>query len=254
MSERRVGESVAAAGRARRWKHGRAPALLLAAGALAGSGAGAGVLEPHPDLDRIQAVAPNVDPQLLSDALQAVDCARSSAAAAEQIAKTSILAMIDYSLPSSQRRFWVVDLSVPALLFEEYVAHGAGSGDNLPFHFSNVKDTRASSLGLYRAAEVYKGRHGDSIRLDGLTPGWNDRARARSIVMHSASYVSEEYLSEHGQLGRSWGCPAFSTAAAKPIIDTLRDGGWVYVSAGTLEWRKYVRAAPPCGSSGVSSR
>jgi hypothetical protein len=31
-----------------------------------------------------------------------------------------------------------------------------------------------------------------------------------------------------GRLGRSWGCPAVRTEVAKPMIDTLKQGQFIY--------------------------
>lgn len=193
---------------------------------------------PPAGLDEIRGVAPDVDRSTLADALRAVACARASRPPEVLSSKDSILAVIDYSLPSTERRLWVIDLAKPALLFQELVAHGSGSGENLPTAFSNVSGSKASSLGLYRAAEVYDGHNGYSLRLDGLTPGYNDRARERDIVMHGAWYVSRKHLRMFGRLGRSWGCPALDKEVAKPVIDALSDGAWVYISAKKLEREK----------------
>ena len=199
-----------------------------------------------PGLAELLRVAPDADPTALADALHAVACARASRPTASPSSKDSILALIDYSLPSTERRLWVIDLAKPALLFHDLVAHGTGSGENLPTSFSNDEGTRASSLGLYAAAEVYQGRNGYSLRLDGLTPGFNDHARERAIVMHGAWYVSPRHLLAFGRLGRSWGCPALDEDVARPIIDTLRDGAWVYVSARRAERQKGELVSAVC--------
>ena len=207
-----------------------------------------------PDLDlstlsaKIRLIAPDADPSTLGDALRAVACARASRPPEPSSSKDSILAVIDYSLPSTERRLWVIDLAKPALLFHDLVAHGSGSGENQATSFSNDAGSKASSLGLYRAAEVYQGHNGYSLRLDGLTPGYNDRAREREIVMHGAWYVSPKHLREFGRLGRSWGCPALDKGVARPIIDTLRDGGWVYISAKDLEHEQDEVVTAVCGS------
>jgi hypothetical protein len=200
-----------------------------------------------PGLDEIRRVAPDVDRPTLADALRAVACARASRPPEPGSSKDSILAVIDYSLPSTERRLWVFDLAKPALLFQELVAHGSGTGENLALAFSNEPGSKASSLGLYRAAEVYQGHNGYSLRLDGLTPGYNDRARERDIVMHGAWYVSPKHARTFGRLGRSWGCPALDPEVAKPVIDALRDGAWVYISAKKLEREKGAVVGAVCG-------
>src|SRR5262245_21636645 len=228
--------------------------LPLAFGAAIGPLAGSPDTGPEPlpssesELAEIRRLAPDVDASTLSDALRAVGCARAARPSAVRSPKDSILAVIDYALPSTERRLWVFDLTKPALLFHELLAHGSGSGENLPTSFSNDAGSKASSLGLYLAAEVYQGHNGYSLRLDGLTPGYNDRARERDIVMHGAWYVSRKHLRTFGRLGRSWGCPALDEEVAKPVIDTLRDGAWVYISAKSFGHEKGELVAAVCGA------
>ena len=135
-----------------------------------------------------------------------------------------ILTVIDYSLPSTERRLWVLDLASGETLFHELVAHGSGSGDNFAVLFSNVEGSKQSSLGLFRTGETYEGRHGYSLRLAGLEPGVNDRAEERAIVMHGADYVTDEFAERNGRLGRSWGCPALDPDIHHRVIDTIKDG------------------------------
>jgi hypothetical protein len=116
----------------------------------------------------------------------------------------------------------VIDLSTKKVLFHELVAHGKGSGDNYARRFSNEHQTRASSLGLFLTKGTYEGKHGYSLKLRGLEPGVNDKAEARAIVMHAASYVSEAFAAKHGRLGRSWGCPALDERVAKRLIDAIK--------------------------------
>ena len=101
--------------------------------------------------------------------------------------------MIDYSRPSTQKRLWVFDLRTRALLYEELVAHGRGSGENVATSFSNDPESHQSSLGLFRTEDTYVGRNGYSLRLRGLDAGFNDHAYERAIVMHGAPYVSDDF-------------------------------------------------------------
>ena len=143
-------------------------------------------------------------------------------------AVTSTLTVIDFSRPSTSRRMWVYDLRSRALLFEEHVAHGRNSGHDLPTQFSNQPESNKSSLGLFRAAEGYVGKHGYSLRLDGLERGVNDLARARAIVIHGADYVNEKTAVAQGRLGRSLGCPAVRPEISRPLIDAIKEGGLVF--------------------------
>ncbi len=144
--------------------------------------------------------------------------------------------VIDYSLPSTATRLWVFDLATRRLLYAERVAHGKYSGDNYTRSFSNEPGSLQTSLGLFRTSETYNGSNGYSLRLDGLEPGFNDRARERAIVMHGAPYVSENSVQQLGRLGRSWGCPAVRASVARPLIDDLKDGQYVFAYYPDAEW------------------
>ncbi|MFC5440251.1 murein L,D-transpeptidase catalytic domain family protein [Rhodanobacter ginsenosidimutans] len=181
---------------------------------------------------RLAREAPAIDPQVLSLALAAVQCARASGVG--MTAKR--LAVIDYSMPSLQRRLWVFDLRNHELLYREWVAHGSGSGGNLPTHFSNEDGSHASSVGLFVTGATYTGRNGYSLRMDGLEPGFNDAAMDRAIVMHGADYVNVAADKAMGRLGRSWGCPALRSAVARPIIDVMKDGQFVFAYYPEQAW------------------
>ncbi len=178
-----------------------------------------------------------LSPEVFEMALDAVASARARGISG----RDDLLTIIDYSLPSTQPRLWVLDLKHGKVLFHELVAHGAGSGDNYATHFSNTKDSRQTSLGLFRTSDTYEGGNGYSLRLEGLDKGFNDLAEERHIVMHGAWYVSPEQIRSHGRLGRSWGCPAVSQQTAQPLIDTIKGGTFVF-SYSTAD-RTWLRAA-----------
>ena len=136
--------------------------------------------------------------------------------------------MIDYSKPSTEKRLWVFDLRSHALLHEELVAHGKGSGERFATAFSNNPESHQSSLGLFETTDTYSGKNGYSLRLKGLDAGFNDKALERAIVMHGAPYVSEKVAKSLGRLGRSWGCPAVREAVAHEIIDRIRGNGLLF--------------------------
>jgi L,D-transpeptidase-like protein len=139
-----------------------------------------------------------------------------------------VLTVIDYTLPSRERRLWVLDLAGGRVLARELVAHGRATGDDQARAFSNRPGSLQSSLGTFVTGSVYRGRHGLSLRLRGLDPGINDRAEARAIVVHGAPYVSAEAVARLGRLGRSQGCPALSPAAAPRVIQLIRGGTIVF--------------------------
>lgn len=142
-----------------------------------------------------------------------------------------IVSIIDFSKPSTDKRLFVLDLKNQKLVYHTYVAHGKNTGANVASSFSNRKGSNQSSLGLYRTAESYQGKHGYSLRLDGLEKGFNDNARSRAVVIHSAWYVSEDFIKKHGRLGRSFGCPALPVDVSKEIIDLIKGGSCLYIYA-----------------------
>ncbi len=145
--------------------------------------------------------------------------------------RKSLLTIIDYSKPSTEKRFYVVDLKKKQLIFNTYVAHGVNSGETVAKRFSNIINSRKTSLGTFLTDTTYYGSNGYSLRLDGLTSGVNDKARERYIVIHGADYANESFIKQHGYLGRSWGCPALPTKLSQEIIDTIKGGSVIYASA-----------------------
>ncbi|MDP3815630.1 murein L,D-transpeptidase catalytic domain family protein [Pseudomonas sp.] len=167
--------------------------------------------------------APGLNPQALRHALAAMQCAVNHGAEAAQR-----LAVIDYSLPSTERRLWIFDLQRQRLLLRDFVAHGRQSGENFAARFSNRLGSNQSSLGLFRTAESYRGKHGYSLRMDGLEPGLNDLARERAIVIHGADYVSPRLVGSQGRIGRSLGCPAVRPEVARLVVDQLKGGQFLF--------------------------
>lgn len=139
------------------------------------------------------------------------------------------VSIIDFTLPSTEKRFWVIDLATGNILHHTLVAHGKNSGELYAEKFSNKHDSNQSSLGFYRTGHTYVGKHGLSLKLDGMEPGINDRAAARAIVIHGASYVDESYAKKNGRLGRSWGCPAIPVDNHKEIITLLAGGTCLFI-------------------------
>lgn len=174
-----------------------------------------------------------LSPQVLAMALDAVACARERGVSA----RSDVLTVIDYSLPSTAPRLWVLDLAHGKILFHELVAHGSGSGDNYATRFSNLDGSQQTSLGLYLTRDTYEGGNGYSLKLQGLDPGVNDNALDRKIVMHGAWYVSPEQIRRVGRLGRSWGCPALPIEDAHRVIDAIKGGTFLFAySAADGNW------------------
>lgn len=173
-----------------------------------------------------------LSPNVFEMAMGAASCAVRSG----EVGQPDTLTVIDYSRPSTEKRLWVFDLRSRRLLYQELVAHGQGSGENMAVTFSNDTDSHRSSLGLFVTGDPYVGKNGYSLRLDGLEDGINDRARERGIVLHGAPYVSADFAQLHGRLGRSWGCPALREAVARNVIDRVKGGGLLFVYYPDPEW------------------
>ena len=148
----------------------------------------------------------------------------------------SLLTIIDFNLPSTKKRMYVLDLAKKEVLYVTHVAHGRNSGENFATSFSNRSGSYQSSLGFFRTAETYNGGNGYSLRLDGLEKGINDKARPRAVVIHGADYCSEDFIRSTGRLGRSFGCPALPQELNKPIINTIKDGSLLFIYADKPEY------------------
>jgi hypothetical protein len=143
--------------------------------------------------------------------------------------KKEILTLIDFSLSSNTKRLWVINVVTGEVLFHSLVAHGRNTGNEFASTFSNAAESFKSSLGFYSTGEIYNGKHGMSLRLDGLEKGVNDNARARGVVMHAADYVSSSFIKNNQRLGRSLGCPAVPVALSKEIINAIKDKSCFYI-------------------------
>lgn len=145
------------------------------------------------------------------------------------LVKKEILTLVDFSLSSNTKRLWVIDLVTGDILFHSLVAHGRNTGEEFASNFSNSAESFKSSLGFYSTGEIYSGKHGMSLRLDGLEKGVNDNARARGVVMHAADYVSNSFIKNHNRLGRSQGCPAVPAELSKEIINKIKNKSCFFI-------------------------
>ncbi|WP_374166838.1 murein L,D-transpeptidase catalytic domain family protein [Arcticibacter sp. MXS-1] len=133
-----------------------------------------------------------------------------------------VISIVDFTQPSTKKRLWIVDLLNKKLLFNTLVAHGQGSGDNYATSFSNTSESHQSSLGFYITSNTYQGKHGLSLKLNGMDKGYNTNALSRAVVVHGAEYVSQDFVNQHGRLGRSYGCPAVPVELTPAIINTIK--------------------------------
>lgn len=148
-----------------------------------------------------------------------------------RLPRPEILAVVDFSRSANQKRLFILNLREGTLLRQTYVAHGRNTGNEFARTFSNESGSFCSSPGFYLTGEPYSGKHGLSLKLNGLQPGINDQALPRAIVIHGADYVSEDFIKANGRLGRSLGCPAVPQEEAAEIIHTLQNGTCLYIHA-----------------------
>ncbi|WP_317163942.1 MULTISPECIES: murein L,D-transpeptidase catalytic domain family protein [Flavobacterium] len=140
-----------------------------------------------------------------------------------------ILTVIDFSLSSKEERMWVIDMKSQKVILKSLVAHGRNSGVEFATNFSNENESFKSSLGFYVTGEVYQGKHGMSLRLDGMEYGINDNARNRAVVIHGADYVSKKLANTQGYIGRSQGCPAVPYEIHKQLIETIKEKSCIFI-------------------------
>lgn len=144
-----------------------------------------------------------------------------------RVENSDILTICDFSQPSDSKRLYIIDVRNFKVLFNTYVAHGKNSGEEYANRFSNKSRSLQSSLGFYVTKGTYFGKHGLSLRLSGQDKGFNDKAEARAIVVHGATYIGDEWLG--GKMGRSFGCPAVPQRYAKKVIELIKNGTCLFI-------------------------
>lgn len=148
-----------------------------------------------------------------------------------RLSDKGILTIVDFTKSSGEKRLWVLDLNKREVLYNTYVAHGRNSGEVMAESFSNDHKSFMSSIGFYVTEDVYQGKHGKSLRLDGVDANFNTNAMDRCIVMHGAEYATEDFMKQYGRLGRSLGCPALPMGEHESIIDTVKGRNALYIHA-----------------------
>jgi hypothetical protein len=143
--------------------------------------------------------------------------------------ENDVLTIIDFSLSSNEKRMWIIDMKEHKVIQQCLVSHGINSGREYANYFSNKNESNKSSLGFYITGETYFGKHGLSLKLDGLEWGVNDNARERAVVIHGANYVSCKLSKLQGYIGRSQGCPAVPVAIHRKVIDAMKNKSVLYI-------------------------
>lgn len=148
-----------------------------------------------------------------------------------KISNSRYLGVIDFSLNSSKPRFCVINMRTGDTECMK-TSHGVGSdgGGGWARSFSNRKNSHASSVGYYKTLSTYSGKHGTSLRLDGLS-ATNSNALSRAIVIHEGMTRSgAHYVSDRNKApaGRSHGCPALDPLKTQRIIAQVKGGALIY--------------------------
>lgn len=147
----------------------------------------------------------------------------------EQKITNKLLTIVDFSLPSTEKRMWILDMENNSVLYHTYVSHGQNTGGNMATKFSNTPNSLQSSLGFYVTAETYYGKNGLSLFIDGMEEEFNSKARERYVVIHGADYAKEDSIKRLGRLGRSYGCPAVPTEVSIEIIELIKEGSALFI-------------------------
>jgi hypothetical protein len=147
----------------------------------------------------------------------------------KKISRTGYLTICDFSQSSRQKRLYVIDIYNCKLVTNTWVAHGRNSGTDYATKFSNTPESLQSSLGFFITSQTYTGEHGLSLRINGVEPGYNDKAMTRSIVIHGATYVDGARAKAGVMMGRSFGCPAVPAKESAVIITTIKNGTCLFI-------------------------
>ena len=147
-----------------------------------------------------------------------------------------VLVIIDYSKPSNEERFYVLDLNKKKLVYSTRVAHSKNSGLEIPLEFSDDPNSYQSSLGFFLTLGEYNGAYGYSLRLKGLEENINANAESRAIVIHGGDIVNDEYIKKYGFAGRSLGCPVLPAALTKEIVNYIKHGRVLFIYGNDEEY------------------
>jgi len=138
------------------------------------------------------------------------------------------LTIVDMSISANTERMFIIDMEKRMLVGKKLVAHGIKTGNEFASNFSNEQSSHKSSLGFFVTGELYNGRHDLSMKLDGQEYS-NDNARSRGVVVHSAEYVSCDFIKSNGRLGRSYGCPAIEEDGYKETVKMIHGGSCYFI-------------------------
>lgn len=183
-------------------------------------------LNANPDsLFKLKLVSAGLSPQAFEIAMAKFH----SLTSGKRLKNDSLLTIIDFNQPSFKERFYLLDVKNKKLVKQTLVAHGKNTGMVNAVKFSNRCHSLQSSLGTYITGKTYSGKHGYSLRLDGMEPGFNSNARQRAVVVHAADYVAKDFIAKNGRIGRSFGCPALPVDENNEIINLIKNKSCLFI-------------------------
>lgn len=177
-------------------------------------------------MKKILASTTGLDPKVLAMGLHAYTWA-----SAHHKVQKRYLTIVNFSIPSKNKRLWIINLNTNKVEIKTLVANGKYSGLYKGTNFSNGRGTRESSLGVYLTGVTYYGNDGLSMHVHGLQPGINSNAYRRTIEFHGAAYVSPQFAKAHGRVGRSFGCFALDKAIVGKVTSIIKGGSVVFAYA-----------------------
>lgn len=145
-----------------------------------------------------------------------------------QLNNEKYLTVVDFTLPSNEKRLFLLDMEKNEVVSHTYCAHGKNSGGLYAEKFSNQPGSLQSSMGFYLTEKTYSGKFDLALRLEGIEP-MNNLAMSRAVVMHGADYATEQFIKRHQRLGRSWGCPTVPMNEAPEIIHRIKNGSCLFI-------------------------
>lgn len=165
-----------------------------------------------------------------------------------------VMTIVDFSQPRDQKRLYVINMETNEIIYKGYTASGKNSGRKaIPTKFSNTPRSKKSSLGLFKTAHTYQGKHGYSLRLVGLEKGLNHNAAKRVIVLHPAKYTSKAYVKRKGGSGFSWGCFTLDPKESRAVINKIKGGSLIFAYAPQLLNSHNYGSIPNYGSKPISA-
>lgn len=158
-----------------------------------------------------------------------------------ELSRLDTLTIIDFSKPSNEPRFFILDLCHRKVIHKSLVAHGVKSGRLYATRFSNEENSHQSSLGFYVTTNTYRGKYDLAMRLKGMEHS-NSHANSRGVVMHGANYVSYDFLEKNGcQLGRSYGCPSLPHDGFEEVVDMIKEGSCLFIYHPSRSYKRYSK-------------